>query len=155
MTPLTDRFWAKVDKRGADECWLWLWFRNRKGYGRVRSGGKSRAMLLVHRVSWEVANGPIPDGICVCHRCDVPACVNPAHLFLGTQADNVADMLAKGRGGYKAPRGERNGRAKLTDAQVREIRASEGSQMAIAARFGIGEATVSKIRNGKRWSHVQ
>lgn len=93
--PLTERFWRKVDKSaGPEGCWPWTGSRHGFGYGFVSAGGKRRG---AHRVSWELANGPIPDGLSVCHRCDNPPCVNPAHLFLGTVGDNTRDMMAKGR----------------------------------------------------------
>jgi len=147
---LEKRFWAKVAK--SDSCWLWTAARARGGYGTFDVDGKTR---YAHRVSWELANGPIPEGdghngTCVLHRCDVPLCCNPAHLFLGSHSENMADMKAKDRGNH----GESNGRSKLTEAQVVEIRASTGSQRAIAARFGISQMQVSNIRSGQSWAHL-
>lgn len=93
---LEQRFWAKVKK--ADGCWLWTGAGSRKGeHGRIGIGGRSEGIALAHRLSWELHHGPVPDGFCVCHRCDNPPCVNPAHLFLGTKGDNNRDMYAKGR----------------------------------------------------------
>lgn len=96
---LRSRFWAKVDQRSADECWEWTAYRNDKGYGRIgRTGGK--AHFLAPRVSWTIAFGDIPDGLIVCHHCDNPPCVNPAHLFLGTHKDNADDRETKGRSSW-------------------------------------------------------
>ena len=89
-----DRFWAQVEKRGPDECWLWVGA-TLKGYGRGNWNGEH---YYAHRKSWELANGPIPDGLYILHACDNPPCVNPAHLRPGTQAENVRDMVERGRG---------------------------------------------------------
>lgn len=102
MTPrksLADRFWAKVDK-GAElapgGCWLWIGSTERHGYGQISVGAKHLARA--HRISYELNIGAIPSGMVVCHRCDLPVCVNPAHLFIGTLSDNSRDMISKGRG---------------------------------------------------------
>lgn len=141
------RFWEKVDKRGPDECWPWIASPGRKGYGQFWFMG---AMHSSHRVSYYLANGHWPDPCC-CHRCDNPACVNPGHLFVGTQSDNVSDMRAKGR--HVAPRGERHCMARLTDKQVMDIRANallcRVTNKELAARFGIGESTVSHYMTGR------
>lgn len=101
---LLERFWSKVDQHGEYDCWPWLAARDRKGYGWFRIAS---AMRGSHRMAWELTHGSIPHGLCVLHHCDNPGCVNPAHLFLGTRADNNADRDAKGRQG--APKGDRNG----------------------------------------------
>jgi hypothetical protein len=94
--PIQDRFWSKVKISTADACWLWQ-AATIRGYGQIGSGGHPKRPLYAHRVAWELTHGAIPDDLNVLHRCDVPLCVNPAHLFLGTQHDNLADMVAKGR----------------------------------------------------------
>jgi hypothetical protein len=90
------RFWGKVQR--GEECWMWTGHRDRQGYGRIHDGSHDGAMLLAHRVSWELANGPIPDGMCVLHSCDNPGCVRPSHLHLGTVADNQSEMATRHRG---------------------------------------------------------
>lgn len=149
---LEERFWAKVDKRGPDECWEWTAERNENGYGRIRVGGKRH---YAHRVAWELERGAIPLGMCVCHICDNPACVNAkAHLFLGSRADNNVDMKAKGR----QNRGERNGTHKLINLQVIEIRreyaVGKTSQRQLADKYGMCPSEISLVVNRKRWVHI-
>lgn len=96
------RFWEKVDKRGDDECWEWKGTRDRRNYGHFSPLGGERTRQA-HRVAYEMLHGPQPSHLFVCHRCDNPPCCNPAHLFLGTAADNTHDMLAKGRGAASNP----------------------------------------------------
>lgn len=128
-------------------CWLWTGHKARFGHGILLIDGKKRG---AHRVSWIAHHGPIPDGMCVCHRCDVPACVNPDHLFLGTVKENFDDMRAKNR----QPFGERSGRAKLTEGDVRLIRMDTRAQKDIAGEFGITGTLVRKIKNREIWKHV-
>lgn len=141
--PLAQRFWDKADLSGGPTaCWVWTGSRHRFGYGFIRDQGKT---LTAHRVSMELANGPIPVGMFVCHHCDNPPCVNPAHLFLGTARDNNADKVRKGR--ETAPH------AKLTSTMVVEIRDARGSasQRVIGERFGVSQSTVSLIHAGLIW----
>ncbi len=147
---LQKRFESKyaADQSG---CWVWTASVTRHGYGQIRVGSMkdgSRTMTKAHRVAWAVRYGPIPDGLWVLHRCDNRRCVNPNHLFLGTHEDNMADMMRKGR----EARGERQGHARLTDAQVEEIRALGGKvlQREIAETFGTCQQQVSKILRGKQ-----
>lgn len=100
-----ERFWKKVDRSGGpDACWTWTAYRDCRGYGQVGYAGRVSG---AHRVAWAMTHGDMPVGLCVCHRCDNPPCCNPAHLFVGTHADNNADMISKGR--HVAPRGDDNG----------------------------------------------
>lgn len=154
--PLAVRFWERVEKTAA--CWLWTGYINRAGYGTIGAGGRNATPLKAHRVSWEIHNGPIPGDLCVLHRCDNPRCVRPAHLFLGTRADNAADRGAKGRTGHGVSLGTANGGAVLTNRIVREIRrlATAGAtNRDIAARFGVAPSLVSMVKTGKRWTHVK
>ncbi len=116
---------------------------------------KAPRWLKAHRLSYEIHAGPIPDGLCVCHHCDNPPCVNPAHLFLGTRADNSEDAVVKGRMARQI--GERNSRAKLTEDDVREIvrlRKTGLTQQAIADLYNVSQVRVSSIMLGKSWSHL-
>lgn len=97
------RFWAKVDVRGPDDCWLWTASTADGGYGQFMVSSTPRRITRAHRLSWSLANGPVPSGMVICHRCDVPACCNPAHLFAATQLENIADMRRKGRGFVPEP----------------------------------------------------
>lgn len=128
-------------------CLLWLKNVNDKGYGRFATGGK-RAMA--HRLIWALVHGPIQGGLLVCHRCDVPSCINVDHLFLGTTADNIRDKVSKRRHRF----GERHRFAKLSDEQARAICADTRGYRLIAAEYGIGVATISAIRTGRSWSHL-
>lgn len=141
---------AKVDPT---KCELWLGAKNLAGYGMKRRDGKVR---MVHRLVWEEHNGKIPDKMIVCHKCDNPTCINPDHLFLGTQSDNIIDSVLKNRA-YRAI-GMSHGMARLTDDMVRAIRArrEEGAYMrTIALEFGCGKTTIWKILNKVTWTHLE
>lgn len=142
------RFWAKVQKTTG--CWLWTGAKGGGGYGAIKFEGK---VVRAHRISWELVNGPIHDGLFVLHRCDVRLCVNPKHLFLGTHEDNMRDCSRKQR----TTLGEKQGRAKLKSSDVLEIRRlrSEGVKSSVIARkFCISQPTVSQIAKRQRWSHI-
>lgn len=142
------RISQKVAISEATGCWEWTAAKGKDGYGMFCVGGKTRG---AHRISYEAHRGPIPQGGIVCHKCDNRLCVNPDHLFLGTQADNVADRNAKGR----QARGTKQGSAKLTEADVLAIRATpELSQRALARQYGVSQGQIYNVRSGKHWGHV-
>lgn len=142
------RFWAKVARKGAEACWLWRG--SVSGTGSVKHAqftvtvAKKQHHIKAHRVAWEVANGPIPAGLCVCHRCDVGHCCNPAHLFLGTQQENLDDARRKGR------LIDGQGARKLSDAAYRRILSGRGRGVDLARRYGVTETTISRIRHGRQ-----
>lgn len=144
---LEQRFIKQVKK--TNSCWIWTGNFNVYGYGRTHY---KRRAYLAHRLSYELANGPIPEGLGVCHKCDVTACVNPAHLFLGDQKVNMQDAKSKDR----TLRGERNSMSKLTVSQVREIKrlTKQNTQQSIAELFGVSRSLIGLIANGKRWSFI-
>ena len=163
--PLYDRFWNKVDKRGPDECWEWTACKLLGNlYGQIQdtTGDGGNVTRYAHRISWIIHNGDIPEGMCVCHHCDNPGCVNPAHLFLGTKADNNADMLSKGRcytGPPESHRGEANGCARLTEEKVREIRQllkiGGRTQQSIGDDYGVHYSTICDINKGRTWAYMK
>lgn len=169
----------KVDKRGLDDCWTWMAsrFSNGGGYGQFSIGGAGGSAIGAHRYSWDLHFGPIPEGMLVCHHCDNPPCVNPAHLFLGTHVDNALDMVAKGRSPKWAPgrvpisgdkhyarvdpsrmaRGEASSQAKVTEADVREMRmlhASGSTYAALARKYGVTYQAIAYIVRREHWAHV-
>lgn len=165
------RFWKKVNKNGptmphmSTPCWMWLGWQRPGGYGQIKVG---KYNIAVHRFSYELHNGSIPDGLLVCHDCDNRMCVNPDHLWPGTQADNNADKEQKGRGVYPKgrivplelrPKGESHGCAKLTKAQVIEIRRRHAqdktSNYRLGIEFNVNPGTIHDIVNRKTWKHIR
>lgn len=160
MSDLAERFWEKVDKQGPviyddiGPCWLWKAATNNKGYGWIRYAGR---MHNAHRISWLLSHGELPS-LHVLHKCDNPTCVNPKHLFLGTNADNVADKVSKGRAKLFARKGEQQHNAKLTNKKVIQIRSlySRGktTQADLANQFRVQQTNISRIVRGIGWAHV-
>ncbi len=156
---LAERFWAHVN-RTATGCWLWRGACINTGYGCLRHEGRT---LTAHTVAWLLATGEEPpEGLFVCHTCDVRRCVNPAHLFLGTPRDNIVDAVRKGRLVQQArpermPRGSRHHQSKLNEEQVEEIRRLHArglSQRALGRRYGVSGTMVGYIVNRRFWRHV-
>jgi hypothetical protein len=176
--PVHMRFWSKVQvPQDRNQCWVWFGGSDQHGYGCLNTGlGKS---MRAHRYSWVLHFGEIPDGLWVLHHCDNPSCVNPAHLWLGTQTDNMQDMAKKGRGGHithpeRVSRGANNGRcthperypigsrcshAKLTEESVEEIKARYGlgsvTIRQLAAEFEVSFSAVQQLLAGRSWKHVK
>lgn len=128
-------------------CWIWMGSLDPGGYGTIKTFGKNEK---THRASWKAFVGPIPDGLKVLHTCDIRCCINPDHLFIGTQADNVADMIAKGRG--PNCRGERNANSKITAAQAKEIKNSSLGVVQLGELYGLRKSMVSNIKRGENWN---
>jgi len=153
-----ERFMQKIKK--TDSCWEWTAGKNSHHYGCFRIGSLtdgSRKQVLAHRWSYEHFIGSIPEGLFVCHKCDNPSCVNPAHFFLGTNSDNIRDCISKGLFGTRDTRGVKNGRAKLTEGQVLEIRdkyPSCGTMASLAGAYGVTKTQISWIINRKSWAHI-
>lgn len=168
MTPdQFSRFESRTSPEPNTGCWLWAGAAISKGYGYLAAGGKSRR---VHRLSFEHFVRPLVGDEIVCHKCDQPCCVNPAHLFAGTHKDNAQDRVKKGRGGGSVPPlhiGTKNHLSKLTDDDVRAIRreylpnqkvyrgTSPRSSLGLALRYGVRPGAIQCIVNGKTWKHVQ
>jgi len=144
------KFWSRTKIDG--DCLIWIGCKFKSGYGKVNSGGR---MLRANRVAWELLNGPIPDGFCIRHTCDNPSCVKPSHLLVGTQKQNVCDMIERGR---KNPeKGTARYNCKLDETKIREIRALAPftSAAALSRRYGVVPKTISQIIARKRWKHVK
>lgn len=148
VNPLT-RFWANVETgRG---CWLWSAGKDKDGYGQFWDG---KRRTRAHIFSYEAHRGPVPEGALVCHTCDNPSCVRPDHLFVGTNTDNMRDMVSKGRGARRP--GEANPMARLTAEQVAYVRAGckvRGDQRRIARELGVSPATINLIVRERTWIH--
>lgn len=153
------RFWDKVNK--TDECWLWTASVVTGGYGSFGIGGRTYG---AHRISWELVYGPISEGLCVLHKCDIPKCVRYDHLFLGTHQDNMDDMIRKGRDrkargdAHEKAGGESNGRAKLTEEDVSRIKklylSGDYTQRQLANLFNVGRMMICNITKGRNWGWV-
>jgi hypothetical protein len=159
--PPAARFWKHVAVAEPDACWEWTGakYPPPNAYGFMSAGVfyGAKKFVKAHRVSWEIANGPVPDGLNILHKCDNQGCVNPAHLYAGTQQQNVRDRAVRRRGKEHRQNGSANDNAKLTDAQivaVRELRKAGQSQMDISRMFGMSQSQISKILNGKAWAHL-
>ena len=159
LTPsVINRFWKYVFPMSDDLCWIWTGYSHLYGYGLLRIGSlthQTRRMETAHRISYAIHHGDIPVGMFVCHRCDHPECVNPNHLFLGNNDDNMRDCYTKNRTAH----GEKQGRHKLTANDVLRIREYSKNKtktgVELAKTFGISRATVSNIINGKIWVRVK
>lgn len=143
---LISRFEAKFIPEPNSGCWLWTAAANKRGYGHFGVNGEVRD---AHRVSYELYVGPIGDGLSVLHRCDIPSCVRPDHLFLGTQKENLEDMTVKGR--RRTAKGEERRSSKLTATIAEKIRADKRTHREIAVAFGISKSQVGAIRLGLYW----
>lgn len=155
------RFWRDTDKNGPvyhnlGQCWVWKRgaLSRKCPYGQI---SVKHRMVRVHKFSWEIHNGPVPAGLSVLHKCDTPLCVNPHHLFVGTQKDNQEDMVAKGR----ESRGESRPASKLTEGQVKDIRQryrkiakGHGNGAALAREYGVSKQTILSIISGKTWRYL-
>ena len=150
--PAEARFWAKVAVAGPDECWPWQAGRISYGYGSFTVNGR---LILAHRFSWSLANGRDAGEARVLHSCDNPPCCNPAHLHLGTQQDNIDEMMSRGR--HVAPSGESHPCARVSATDVREIRcahASGESAISLGRRFGVSGTQIIRIARGRAWASV-
>lgn len=149
------KLYSKVDKTPGHgpngDCWVFTGATHKFGYGMInKSDSKDSDVTTAHAFSWEIEKGPIPEGLSVLHHCDHPPCVRPSHLFIGTHQDNMDDMMAKGR----QVCGEKNGNAKLTESQVREIRDDPRSARKLSGIYGVSHQLVDSIKSGKRWKHL-
>lgn len=150
--PFPVRFGLQTHRQ-KDNCWIWRGAKNRRGYGHICRNGKR---IQAHQASWEIHFGPVPRGLWVLHKCDVPSCVNPSHLFVGTPKDNAQDCIRKGRWSYSQLKCELVGTSKLTANDVLTIRerAKSESVKDIASSYGLSKFTVYDILERRTWRHV-
>lgn len=140
-------YFSKPDPSG---CRLWTGAVDECGYGLIWTGGRNRR---AHIVAWEEANGrPVPEGLIICHKCDVPGCIEPGDLYAGTHLDNNRDRERRGR--RQAPRGESHYRARLTEADVIAIRSDARSSLIVGPEYGVNQSTINRVRNRETWKHV-
>jgi len=154
---LSDRFWAKVNKLGIDDCWEWQASIDTGGYGNFgvpKNDGTGRYLMQrAHRIAWELTNGSLLNSSQhLCHKCDNRKCVNPAHLFVGNPKLNMQDCAAKGR--FNDRKGENNPRAKVTEEIVKSIRSENLPLSKLMAKYNLPQTTVCDIRRKNTWSHV-
>lgn len=131
-------------------CWIWTGKLHKEGYGVVCD--ESNKPMLAHRASWMLFRSDIPDGMIVCHKCDTPSCINPSHLFLGTDADNNKDMMSKKRNAQ--PKGSRTANSKINESIAIEIFNARGTLKEIASKYGLFFSTVHKIKSKESWKHI-
>jgi len=148
---LLKKFWKFVDKQDRSECWIWKGGKN--PYGKASVNGKH---MGAHRLSYQLFKGIIPIGMQVLHRCDNKPCVNPDHLFLGTAKDNLEDAISKNRLNVHQSKneGEKNGRRKITEDDVRSIRQSSESTTVLAKKYGLERHQIRLVQRRVRWSHI-
>lgn len=144
---LSDRFWSKVDRKGADECWPWIGGSWTYGYGSISVGGREGPKTTSNRAAWRLTRGEIPEGMVVRHMCHNRACCNPSHLKLGSRSDNVHDMWSR-------PPGEAKGNARLTEIDVAEIRASHQPPASLAQKYNVTKGHISAIKQRRCWAKI-
>lgn len=130
-------------------CWIWTGSLNKHGYGRLTFGAKTN--IGAHRASYELMHGKIPDGLFALHRCDIKCCVNPDHIFIGTQQENMSDKVAKNR----QAKGHRHGMSKLTEEQAKEAKFGRARSSELAKKFNCSAVMIRQIRGGLYWKHLE
>jgi len=148
------KFWEKVYIPSLLACWVWQGYKNPQGYGQLHVA--DRRQVRAHRMAWEIVYGPIPKGLHCLHKCDNPSCVNPSHLYIGTNLDNVRDRMNRNRQSYT--KGEKNGKSKLTDDKVKEIRdllKAGHTQQSVANQFNVSRPLIGYIKRGVIWKHLK